>query len=86
MTPEDAAELMLGILETKGYLDQEIAAWELAKRDRSLVYHNDAGNLAIGKPVLTAFRRMMPDDVVWSRGECHWRSRMPYDRPGRMQY
>jgi len=76
---------MIEILNAKGYLDQEIAAWELVKRDKSLVYHNDAGNLAIDNKVLTAFRKALPIDVVWSRGERHWRFRKPYDRPGRMQ-
>ena len=85
MTPEQAAQLMGGVLHAKGYLDQEVAAWELAKRDKSLVYHSDAGNLALTKPVLDAFRKALPENVVWSRGERHWRFRKPYDRPGRMQ-
>jgi hypothetical protein len=85
MTPDEAAHLLTEILQARGYLDQEIAAYELAKRDKSFVYHNEAGNLAVAKEVLAAFRRAMPDDVVWSRGERHWRFRKTYDRPGRMQ-
>ena len=85
MTPEEAAEWMLEMLNGCGWLDQETVAWELFKRNKSLVYHNEAGNLAIGKPVLNAFRKAMPDNVVWSRGERHWRFRKSYDRPGRMQ-
>ena len=85
MSPDEAAQLMMDVLKAKGYLDHEIASWELAKRDTSLVYHNDAGNLALTRPVLDAFRRLMPENVVWSRGERHWRFRKSYDRPGRMQ-
>jgi hypothetical protein len=85
VTPDEAASFMVEILNAKGYLDQEVAAWELAKRDKSLVYDNDAGNLAVSKPVLAAFRKALPDNVVWSRGERHWRFRKSYDKPGRMQ-
>ena len=85
MTPEDAAVFLVEILQRKGYLDQEVAAWELSRRDSTLVYHNNAGNLAVAKSVLGAFRRALPENVVWSRGERHWRFRKPYDRPGRMQ-
>jgi len=85
MTPDEAATWMAEVLNEKGYLDQEVVAWQLAKLDPSLVYHNDAGNLAISKHVLAAFRKALPDDVVWSRGERHWRFRKPYDKPGRMQ-
>lgn len=85
MTAQEAADWMLDHLGRVGWLDQETVAWELFKRDKSLVYHNEAGNLAVAKPVLAAFRKAMPDNVVWSRGERHWRFRKSYDRPGRMQ-
>lgn len=76
---------MVKELDKRKWLDQETVAWELLKREKSLVYHNQAGNLAISKPVLAAFRKKLPDNVVWSRGERHWRFRKSYDRPGRMQ-
>ena len=85
MKPDEAAQLMLGLLTSRGYLDQEVAAFELVKRDKSLVYYNDAGNLALSRAVLNAFRKLLPDNVVWSRGERHWRFRQPYDRAGRLQ-
>lgn len=85
MTVEETAQWMVDQLTDKSWLDQETVAWELLKRDKSLVYYNEAGNLAISKPVLATFRKKLPDNVVWSRGERHWRFRKPYDRPGRMQ-
>lgn len=85
MTPEDAAAWMIQELAKRKYLDQDIVAYGLVKLDKSLIYHNEAGNLAVDKKVLAAFKRAMPDNVVWSRGERHWRYRMPRDRPGRMQ-
>lgn len=85
MTPEDAAAWMIDELARRKFLDQEHVAYKLVKIDKSLIYYNDNGNLAVQKSVLAAFRKAMPDDVVWSRGERHWRYRKPYDKPGRMQ-
>lgn len=67
------------------YLDHEIVAYGLIKQDKELVGYNDAGNLVVDKKVLAAFRKAMPEDVVWSRGERHWRYRQKRDKPGRMQ-
>lgn len=85
MTVEEAAQWMLDELQRAKWLDQETVAYKLVKLDKSLTYHNAAGNLAIDRKVLAAFKKLMPDDVVWSRGERHWRYRKPYDAPGRMQ-
>jgi DNA-binding FrmR family transcriptional regulator len=85
MTADDAAVWMVQELAKRRYLDHEIVAYGLLKLDKALVYYNDAGNLAVHKVVLDAFRRAIPDDVVWSRGERHWRYRQKNDRPGRMQ-
>ena len=85
MTYDEAAEWMLRELKQNQCLDQETVAFELVKLDDGLTYYNDAGNLAIDKQVLKAFKKLLPDDVVWSRGERHWRYREDYDRPGRMQ-
>lgn len=85
MTLEEAAAWMLEELAKRKYLDQEHVAYKLVKIDKSLTYHNANGNLAIAKPVLDAFRKAAPDNVVWSRSERHWRYRKANDRPGRMQ-
>lgn len=77
---------MLQELQRARWLDQETAAWHLMKADKSLVGYNDAGNLAIDKRVLAAFKKLLPDDIVWSRGQRHWRFRERGDAPGRNQY
>jgi len=49
------------------------------------VYENAAGNLAISRKVLSEFRRLNKDCVVWERGERCWRPRETTDAVGRMQ-
>ena len=85
MTTEEAAQWMIEELAKRKFLDQEHVAYKLVNIDKSLIYYNDHGNLAVAKTVLAAFRKAMPDNIVWSRGERHWRYRKSYDRPGRMQ-
>lgn len=86
MTPVEAAHWMFDELAKRKVLDQENAAWQLTRKDKSLTYQNDNGNLAIGKPVLAEFNKLTKgDDVVWSRSERQWRFRKKYDKPGRMQ-
>lgn len=43
------------------------------------VYRNQRRNWAIVPEVLEEFRKLTPDDVVWSRGSQMWRSRKPTD-------
>lgn len=85
MKPEEAVSWMLEELDRRKYLDQEAVAYALFKSDKSLTYHNSNGNLAIAKPVLSAFRKAAPENVVWSRSERHWRYRKKRDKPGRLQ-
>lgn len=85
MTVDEAAEWMLSELKRAKYLDQETAAYKLVKLNKELIYHNAAGNLAIDKKVLAAFKKLLPEDVVWSLGQRHWRYRIKSDKPGRMQ-
>ena len=86
MTPADAAQWMIDELSKRKYLDQELVAWELHKKEKALTYQNDNGNLAISKVVLAEFRkRTSGGDIVWSRSDRHWRYRQNWDKPGRMQ-
>jgi len=86
MTPQEAAQWMFGELQRRKVLDQESAAWQLTRKDKSLTYQNENGNLGISKPVLAAFNKLTKGDaVVWSRSERQWRFRKKYDKPGRMQ-
>ncbi|MGW2419009.1 DUF6953 family protein [Streptomyces sp. NPDC001709] len=48
-----------------------------------MTYFNDKGNRAISRPVLTAFRRISAETVVWDRTWRCWRLRKPSDPEGR---
>jgi len=48
------------------------------------VFRNRNGNFGIVKSVLNEFRRLTPEDVVWSRSGQFWRKRREHDPPGRM--
>jgi hypothetical protein len=85
-TPEEVAGWMLSELERTTSLDQESAVWNIKKRfGDKFVYENENGNLAIGRDVLAAFRKLSGDNVVWERGERAWRKRGGFDRAGRQQ-
>lgn len=48
-------------------------------------HENGAGNLAISRDVLTAFRALSDDTVVWVGSYRYWRLREKGDQPGRQQ-
>jgi len=77
---------MVAELDRVHWLDQESAVWSIKQQfgDR-FVYDNANGNLAIGKDVLKAFRKLTGDSVVWERGSRTWRKRADYDTAGRQQ-
>jgi hypothetical protein len=77
---------MLDELNRKGYLDQETAVQEIARRfGEQFTYINENGNASIQKNVLTAFRKVSESSVVWDREDREWRKRKPNDSPGRQQ-
>ena len=83
-TSSEIAQWMLGEFRPKGYLDQHYAASQIRQRfGEEHTYKNANGNWAIKKPILDAFRKLTPDDVVWSRSDQRWRTRRPYDKPGK---
>jgi len=85
-TPADVAAWMLSEYQKETVLYQDTAAGEIAARfGNSFVYENANGNLALSAPVLTAFRKISGDDVVWSKSERYWRAREKGDVPGRNQ-
>ena len=84
MTPKDAASWMVEQLKELHYLDQSYVVSHLLVEAEDLLYLNNDGSWAVGKPVLAEFRKLTPD-AVWSRSALHWRFREAYDQPGRMQ-
>lgn len=77
---------MLEELDRVKFLYQEVVVYQIQdKFGDDYVYYNDNGNLAISQKVLTAFRTVSGEKIVWSRSERFWRFRESYDLPGRQQ-
>ncbi len=77
---------MANEVRTKGELYQEDAVDAIERRfGAEHLYDNANGNLAISKPVLTAFRHITESDVIWIRSERYWRRRERADEEGRQQ-
>jgi hypothetical protein len=86
-TPDDVAKWMLSELQREKYLYQETVVYDIeSKFGEDFIYNNDNGNPAIGKKVLSAFKKLTGDSVIWERGERLWRFRGEHDEPGRQQY
>jgi hypothetical protein len=56
---------------------------EFGEDGKEFLYENANGNLAIKKNVLTEFRKLTHDTVVWERRSRYWRMRKPSDPAGR---
>jgi hypothetical protein len=73
-------------LERDGYLAQDDALSNIASHfGDSFVYLNVSGNRVISRSVLSRFRKLSEDTVVWSRSKRTWYRRQPKDPPGRVQ-
>ena len=85
-TSADVAKWMIEELQRSTHLYQEMAVMEIASKfGDDFVYFNESGNLAIKKSVLTHFRKLTGESVVWERGQRMWRQRALHDEPGRLQ-
>lgn len=85
MTPQEAAEWMLELYESKRFIYQEEAASHLLHlHDEELAYYDSNSNVCVGKKVLAAFNKLTPD-AVYERTDKFWRDRLPSDEPGRQQ-
>jgi hypothetical protein len=86
-TPDDVAKWMLSELQREKCLYQQTAVCDIeSKFGENFIYYNDSGNPAIGKSVLSAFKKLTGDSVIWEKGERMWRFREKRDEPGRQQY
>lgn len=84
-TAEDVAKWMMEQVEQR-YMYQDTIVYQIRSQfGEQFTYVNENGNLAIGKDVLKAFKKLSGDSVIWERGDRCWRKRRPYDRPGRQQ-
>jgi hypothetical protein len=86
MSSEQIAKWMLEELERVEFLYQETVVFDIASKfgDEFTVI-NDNGNMAIRRDILSAFRALTGDSVIWERGERMWRKRQAYDEVGRQQ-
>lgn len=76
MTPSEGAQWMLSELEEKDILHQEQVVTHLINlKEPGLLRENDDGNQVLARSLLTAFRGITDDKVVWVRGENYWRYR-----------
>ena len=86
-TPGDVAGWMLAVIQEQGELTQNNAFYEINKRfGRNFTTITSSGSPSIKGSVLTAFKKITDDTIVWSRGDKKWRKREFYDAPGREQY
>ena len=82
-TATEIAKWMLDEYNRHGErLDQSYAAHNILRLfGDEHVHQNQNGNWAINKAVLDAFRKLTPEDVIWSRGYREWRKRQAWDPP-----
>jgi hypothetical protein len=87
ITASDVAEWMLSVIQEQGELTQNNAFYEINKRfGNKFTSISNNGIPSVGGGVLTAFRKISEDEVIWERGDKKWRKREFYDAPGRQQY
>lgn len=86
-TTSDVAAWMLSVIEEKGELSQNNAYYLINKHfGTGFTTVTNSGSPSIKGSVLTAFKKMSEETVIWERGEKKWRKRQFYDLPGREQH
>lgn len=84
MDERAVAKWMLAQIEREACIYQDDVVDYLVKASREdLLIENADGNQVLGKGVLTAFRKLTPDSVVWVKPDRYWRFRVAEDEPGR---
>jgi hypothetical protein len=87
IAPTDVAQWMLSVIQEQGELSQNNAFYEINKQFGSgFTTISNSGSPSISRGVLTAFKKISDDVVIWERGDKKWRKREFYDAPGRQQY
>lgn len=84
MILSDVTAWMLGKIECDSCLYQDDVVDFLVKSDREeFLKENADGNLALGAPLLNAFKKATETTVVWVKPDRYWRFRVDQDEPGR---
>jgi hypothetical protein len=85
-TANNVALWMLSVIEQHGELSQNNAYYLINKQFGSgFTTVTSSGIPSIKASVLTAFKKLTEDTIVWERGEKKWRRREFYDVSGRDQ-
>ncbi len=84
--PAEIAAWMVEQVETKGDLFQIDAYLYIEEVNPAFALVTDRGAQAISPKVLSAFRKLTKETVVWERSDKYWRKRTKYDAAGRLQY
>ena len=78
------AEWMLSELTKESCLYQDDVVDYLVKsKQEDLLTENADGNQVLGTGVLSSFRKLTQDKVVWVKPDRYWRFRVAEDEPGR---
>jgi len=86
-TTTDVAEWMLSVIQEQGELTQNNAYYYINKQfGTGFTTVTNSGSPSIKGSVLTAFKKISAESVIWERGDKKWRKREFYDGPGREQY
>ena len=86
-TATDVAQWMLSVIQEQGELSQNNAYYQINKQfGTGFTTVTNSGSPSISRSVLTAFKKISDDVVIWERGDKKWRKREFYDAPGRQQY
>ena len=77
------AEWMLQEYVKNYNMRQKHIAWQIRQKfGEAHVYKNKNRNWGINQGILDEFRKLTPDDTVWSRSKQLWRKRRESDPPG----
>lgn len=75
---------MLDQLSIDGCLYQDdVVDYLVRSKAEDLLRENADGNLAVSTKVLSVFKKLTPDNVVWVRPDRYWRFRVAEDEPCR---
>ena len=92
-TPKEVAQWMASRLEEEQLLQVDAIAAIEKLFGSEFVYLSDVGEKSIDRRVLSSFRKLTEDDVVWVTHHgggywlgAYWRKRGPGDSSGRTQY
>jgi hypothetical protein len=78
---------MLSVIQERGELSQNNAFYEINKQFGSgFTTISNSGSASLSKSLLTTFRKISDDVVIWERGDKRRRKREFYDAPGRQQH